>query len=109
MSPTRRIFQFLTGINVSAYSALSLLIIFVATLSLAPKWNVSKTSQFPFLGKESGNITQKRQYFMANALQLFKDGYRKVKNFSQLSFGRTSGLILATVPKLCVAHNRCRW
>ena len=86
MSPTRRIFQLLTGINVSAYLALSVLIIFVATLSLAPKWNVSKTSQFPYLGKESGNIAQKRQYFMANALKLFKDGYRKVTNFSQFEF-----------------------
>lgn len=63
----------------SLYSAGSVLVIFATVLAWRWFSRISRTSHFPFLGKETGNTAQKRQYFLQNAQKVFQEGYQRVR------------------------------
>lgn len=78
MSVISRLVLLAADRGVSGCTAAITFFFLVAIFWFVLRRSTLNTSEFPYLGQEYGNVAQKRQFFMANALKIFRDGYSKV-------------------------------
>lgn len=64
--------------DAKVYSVATVLFTFASVLVFQWLWTFPRTSHFPFLGQNFGNVAQKQQYFLSNAQKVFHEGYANV-------------------------------